>query len=275
MAEQIAFKVTVDTDVADLSVGELKQAFKDLTTEINTTQVGTENYKKTLTKLGDVKGALKDVKEQIIALDPEKKFRAIAQVGSSIASGFAAAQGAVALFGSESEDLQKVLVRVQAATALASGLQGLAGFGKALQTASLAMQAFAYSNPFTAIAAAVVALTVVIYGLIQAFDKTEEKVVSLAKANDTLADSYKRIGDESELAVRKLKANGATEQRIFDEQQKRRELEIQNLRERINNLVEISRTEIGLSDDQFKELTALEDQFALKKKEIGIAKLEF
>lgn len=189
MAENIAFKITVDTDVADLSVGELKQAFKDLTTELNTTQAGTEKYKQTLTKLGDVKGALKDVKEQIIALDPEKKFRAIANIGSSIASGFAAAQGAVALFGGESEDLQKVLVRVQAATALASGLQGLAGFGKALQTASLAMQAFALSNPFTAIAAGVVALTVALVALVTVIQNQNKESVKLQKTYDDLVKS--------------------------------------------------------------------------------------
>jgi hypothetical protein len=214
MATDIPFKITVDTDIADLSVGELKQAFKDLTTEINSTQVGTEKYKQTLTKLGDVKGALMDVKQQIIALDPEKRFRAIAQIGSSIASGFAAAQGAVALFGGESEDLTKLLVRVQAATALASGLQGLAGFSKALQTAGLVMKAFALSNPFTAILVGIVAVTAAIYAMVSAMDESEAHLEELAKD----AERFEKIGTQTEKywerRLKLLKAQGASIEEI-------------------------------------------------------------
>lgn len=228
MAENIAFKITVDTDVADLSVGELKQAFKDLTQEISETKVGTEKYKQTLTKLGDVKGALKDVKDQINALDPEKKFRAIAQVGSSIASGFAAAQGAVALFGGESEDLQKVLVRVQAATALASGLQGLAGFGKALQTAGLAMRAFAVSNPFTAIAAGIVALVAVIASLVNAYNDANSETAKLEVATESLTTAYKHQESALNDQIKILEAYGDREDEIL---KKKRELLVINAKE--------------------------------------------
>lgn len=42
---------------------------------------------------------------------------------SALAGGYAAVQGAAALFGDESEDLQKTLVKVNAAMAIASGIQ--------------------------------------------------------------------------------------------------------------------------------------------------------
>jgi hypothetical protein len=44
-------------------------------------------------------------------------------MATGIVGGFAAAQGAMALFGSENEDLQKTLVKLQGATALLNGLQ--------------------------------------------------------------------------------------------------------------------------------------------------------
>ena len=275
MAEDILFKIETDGSGTERTIGELRQEFKDLQKAIGQTKEGTDEYRKSIIRLGEVKGQLKDVKEQMIALDPEKRFAAFAQIGASVASGFAAAQGAMALFGTENEDLTRVLVKVQAATALASGLQGLVGMQKALTTAGLAMRAFALSNPFTAIAAAVVALVGVIWGLVEAFDETQEKIDALTDSNNLLADSFKRIGDESELAVRKLKAQGADEQTIFEAQQKRRTDEIENMRQRILNLQEISRSEVGLTDEQFKELTTLEDAFILAKKEKEIAKLEF
>lgn len=65
-----------------------------------------------------------DFNDRVKALNPDK-FAKVQTVVSGIASGFSAAQGAMALFGSESEDLQKTLVKVQGAMALAQGLEGL------------------------------------------------------------------------------------------------------------------------------------------------------
>lgn len=245
MAEEIPFKILVDTLAAEKTVGELRQEFKDLTAAVGETKVGTEEYNKTTQrlaavrevlggiesdindiagannkvtssilplqreykelqriiqtgrdasgnilnqkelddvkiKLGEVGGRIRDIKQQALALDPEKRFEAFARVGSTIASGFATAQAAAALFGQENEDLVKVLVKVQAATALAQGLQGLSGFSKALREAGLAIKAFALSNPFTAIAAGVVILTTAIYELVQAIQFQTSEV---AKAN--------------------------------------------------------------------------------------------
>lgn len=52
-------------------------------------------------------------------------FQKIGIITGGLARGFEAAQGAMALFGSESQDLQKALVKVQGAMALAEGLDGL------------------------------------------------------------------------------------------------------------------------------------------------------
>ncbi len=191
MSEQIAYRIVVESDMADKSVGQLKQDFKDLNDQLSRTKIGTEEYKKTLQSLGVVKGGLTDLKNQIKALDPEKQFAAFAKIGSTVASGFAAAQAATALFGSESKDLMKVLVKVQAATALASGLQGLAGFGKALQTARLAMIAFAASNPFTLILLAVTAVGAAIYALTGNIEKESEAMKDATKVVNEYGDAHK------------------------------------------------------------------------------------
>jgi hypothetical protein len=75
-------------------------------------------------KVADLSDKMEDFNDRIKALNPDK-FARVQTVVNGVASGFAAAQGAMALFGSESEDLQKTLVKVQGAMALAQGLEGL------------------------------------------------------------------------------------------------------------------------------------------------------
>jgi len=74
-----------------------------------------------------LKEELSDVNARINALNPEAKFTAIAQLAGGIAGAFTAAQGALALFGTESEDVQKALLKVQGALALSQGINQVLG----------------------------------------------------------------------------------------------------------------------------------------------------
>lgn len=75
-------------------------------------------------KVANLADQMDDFNDRVKALNPDK-FARVQTVVNGVASGFSAAQGAMALFGSESEDLQKQLVKVQGAMALAQGLEGL------------------------------------------------------------------------------------------------------------------------------------------------------
>lgn len=162
----------------------LNKEYKDLQRSIQSGKLSADELQKALFRAGEVRGQIRDLNSAVNALDPERRFQAFAKIGSTIASGFAAAQAATALFGQENEDLIKVLVKVQAATALAQGLQGLQGFTKALREAGLALKAFALSNPFTAIAAAVVALTVIIYKLTEAIRAQGSELSKVTKEHE-------------------------------------------------------------------------------------------
>lgn len=62
------------------------------------------------------------INQRVKALEPGAGFRAFGQVAQGIAGGFTAATGALALFGAESDNLQKGLVKIQAALAITQGL---------------------------------------------------------------------------------------------------------------------------------------------------------
>jgi len=84
-------------------------------------------------KVAELKDAIGDANDMANAFKPGGGFQAVAEAGAVAAGGFAAAEGAMALFGAESEDLQKVLVKVQSAMALSQGLSSLANAGDAFK----------------------------------------------------------------------------------------------------------------------------------------------
>lgn len=66
------------------------------------------------------------------------KFESVRKISTGVASGFAAIQGAAALLGGENENLEKTLVKVQAAMAVAQGIGGIWDLVEGIMQASLA-----------------------------------------------------------------------------------------------------------------------------------------
>jgi hypothetical protein len=78
-----------------------------------------------------------DFNKRVAALNPENKIAAFGQVASGIAGGFAAAQGAMAIFGKESDDVGKALVKIQAALAISQGIKQVAELGDSFKSLQL------------------------------------------------------------------------------------------------------------------------------------------
>lgn len=83
--------------------------------------------------------AMREMNEQI---EPTKqKFESVGNIASGLASGFAAAQGAMALLGIESEEFEQTMIKLQGAIALAQGIGGLSGLVEGLGKAKVAFGA--------------------------------------------------------------------------------------------------------------------------------------
>ena len=74
--------------------------------------------------LAQARDRMEDFNDRVKAVNPDK-FAQLNTVVSGVARGFQAAQGAMALFGNQSEELEKTMVKLQGAMALAEGLEGL------------------------------------------------------------------------------------------------------------------------------------------------------
>jgi flagellar biosynthesis protein FliQ len=74
-------------------------------------------------RAGELKDQIGDAKALTEAFNPDAKFKALSSSLAGVAGGFAAVQGGMALFGAESKEVEKTLLKVQSAMALSQGLQ--------------------------------------------------------------------------------------------------------------------------------------------------------
>jgi len=139
MATEIAYKVSVETEEGGKSLKTLKQDFKDAQKELDGLTVGSQKYIDTLKKLGSVKDEIGDLNNTIKVFNPEAKMQAFGNVMGGVASGIQGAVGAMALFGVESKDTEKMLLKVQAASAFAEGIKGVMGLGDAFKDFQLVL----------------------------------------------------------------------------------------------------------------------------------------
>lgn len=119
------------------SMGEIRKILKDLQFEqLRLSEQFGEGSKEAVNaakRIEELKDRIADAKNMTESFNPDAKFKAFSQSLQGVAGGFAAVQGAMAVFGVESEDLQKTLVKVQGALALSEGLNtfldtGIQGF---------------------------------------------------------------------------------------------------------------------------------------------------
>jgi hypothetical protein len=130
MAEEIiGVKVKVDAGDVGKSVGSLKQQLREAQNEVTalsdkfgaTSKEAIEAAK----RAAQLKDAIGDAKALTDAFNPDAKFKALTASLSGVAGGFAALQGAVGLFGKQTEAVEKTLLKVQSAMALSQGLQAV------------------------------------------------------------------------------------------------------------------------------------------------------
>jgi hypothetical protein len=145
-------------------------------------QDGTKAFREMEKEAGRLKDQIGDTQQRIknLASDTRTIDTFVGAI-QGITAGFQIAQGAAALFGAEEEELQKSLVKVQAAMALANGVQQVANllnkdsilitqgqaaaqalYAVAVGTSTGAMKAFRIALLATGIGAAVAAIGLLI-----------------------------------------------------------------------------------------------------------------
>ena len=129
MAEnQLSFDIKIGGN-QDQALGSLKSQLREATAEVTklSEQFGASSREavEAAKRAAELKDQIGDAKSLIDAFNPDAKFKALSASLSGVAGGFAAVQGAIALFGVESEAVEKTLLKVQSAMAISEGLQNV------------------------------------------------------------------------------------------------------------------------------------------------------
>jgi hypothetical protein len=186
----VSLKVNDNIENTTEKVKSLKQQFKEAQNEVQrlTQEFGETSAQVTQAakRAASLKDTIEDARDAVQAFKGEGAFTATATAIGSVASGFAAVQGAMNLVGSESEEVEKALLKVQSAMALAQGLQGLEDAGRAFKTLGV-VAADALKGIRTGIAATGIGVLLVALGAVVAY--WDEINAAVSDNTDTL-DEY-------------------------------------------------------------------------------------
>jgi len=276
VTKEIALEVSLK-DSTSAGTQSAKQRLREMQKELiamaEAGQQGTDAFKRLEQQAGSLKDEIADVNQRVKNLASDtKRIDAFVGAVQGIAAGFQIAQGAAALFGDENEDLQKAMLKVQGAMALANGVQQVANllqkesavmmgantlatkaYALVVGTATGAMRAFRIALAATGIGAIVVALGFAAEAMGLFSSKTEDATEDQKKLKRSLEDTAGTL----EYYERKLKANGATEEDLA----KLRRQTVQNEKAELDRKLQQDVARFGVKNDKYQ--TALRQEIEL------------
>jgi hypothetical protein len=197
--------------------GQLRGLKQELAALEAAGQDGTDAFNKLLISAARLEDQIGDTRDRVRILASDTfKFDAAVGATQALASGFEVAQGAAALFGSESEDLQKSLLKVQAAIAVANGVQQIAALvteQSAVKTAVLTAAQATYTTVvgtstgalkvfrLALAATGVGALVIGLVALYENFDKVKQFAYNAIPGLESFATGVGKVVDAAKKLV--------------------------------------------------------------------------
>lgn len=285
----------------------LKAQLRELKAELAAMEIaGKENTQEFLNmsvRAGELEDQIGDISQRVRVLASDTKYiDAGVQAVTALAGGFAAAQGAMALFGTENEEINKTIQKVTGAMAVLQGIQAIANalnkdsalsvllFSRAQKTAAVTTEALAVaegeqavattaatvatkswtlallSNPVFLIIAGVAALITALIAFTGSSNDAEEAADKLNRTleeqNTVLKLDEGAINRRTNLLVAQAKLQGKTESEIS-------KIEADGLRQRlIARQTNLAETRALLADESFTRNLSADDFKKLQDKEL-------
>jgi hypothetical protein len=248
--------------ILDADVKPLKKQLREATQEL---QVARQKYGEfsdeavnAAQKVAGIRDEIDAANEAAQLFDPGKRFQALTTAATTAAGGIAAVQGAMALFGNQSEEVEKALLKVQGAMALSQGLSQLKDIGKVGEQLSITFKGLtAGANTFKkALISTGIGALVVAVGLLVAYWEdilslvggvsSEQKKLNEQTQKDLVANQEKLEAIDGQ--TNQLKLQGKSEEEILqlkmaqtDEAIKSAEINLQNAEATKNAQVEAAK----------------------------------
>ena len=204
MANEINIGINTTSDLSGLN--QVDESVKSLKTQLKEAQANvaalSEKFGATSQQAvaaakaaAILKDKIGDAKALTAAFNPDTKFKSVTSALTGVAGGFSAVTGAMGLFGEESKDVEKTILKVQSAMALASGIAAIGESADAFKNMkTVAVDAF--KDIKGAIGSTGIGLLVVALGAIYAYwDDIKEAVSGVSeeqkKLNKAAAENLK------------------------------------------------------------------------------------
>ena len=192
----VALEASFDSSQAEGSVKSLRAQLKEAQADVaamadkfgETSKQAIEAAK----RAAELKDKIGDAKDLTATFNPDKKFQAFSQALTGVAGGFAAVQGAMGLFGAESKDLEKTLLKVQSAMALSQGLSAITESGEAFKRLK-AVGVDAFNSIKSAIGSTGIGLFVIALGTIVTYwDDIKNAISRVDEKQKALNETFER-----------------------------------------------------------------------------------
>ena len=312
MAEQLNLEINIDNSDSSAKLGTLKKQLKEAQTEV---QVLSDKFGATskeaieaAKRAGELKDRIGDAKALTEAFNPDAKFKALTASLSGVAGGFSAVQGAIALFGVESEQVEKTLLKVQSAMAVSQGLQSVGeaidsfknlgaviksttafkvidtavtkvativtrAFGVAVDTTAFSFKALKVAIASTGLGVLVVALGYVIEKMMQFSNASEEATKKQKELNEQIAEGTKQgLADNEKFIDSETKLKLARAKLRGASEKELFDIEQQGIKDRIR-LRENAYEELLKTDG--KAATQIAEQNAEANSQLELNQIEF
>ena len=305
MAIEKTIEIKVDAKQATKSLDELGGSFEDVYGEIqplsgrigeledrlyemaSAGQQGTQEFKDLTAEVGKMKKVIVDT-DMVVDGMSQTLAQNLGGALGGITSAFELGAGAMGAMGVESEKVEEALLRVQSASAIAQGFQGIResvssfkALGVAIRSSAVAQKVLNVAmkaNPIGLIITAITALVAGIVALISNFKAvtdwlgiTDNEAEKLHANNVERAQEFIKLQEKRVEAVKKeadeigrrydfeiSKARAAGKETFLLEQEKRKQtiestrLEIKSIQDVIKARIAAFQVQYGLSEEQAK-----------------------
>lgn len=225
----IEIDMVINASQAANTLKDTKKALKEIQSAMLAVgDEGSADFNRLAQAAAQLEDRVGEVKDRIGAMNPDG-FKSLTNFASKAGAAVSAVTGAMALFGSENEDVQKSLMKVQAAMALAQGLEGMSGMTDAVKDLKAGLKALWKSmlaNPVLAIVSVLAILATTAYAVYKAFTEVSDETKELTREYEKQKEVTATLSREYDRQIELLQAQGASEAEVIEVKKKLIEAQI-------------------------------------------------